>query len=474
MNAIETCEPQSELPPTQSAVRMERPIVYYDVGRKDYWILNNRKDWISVNETALKRLLRGAGFSAKQKDGERLSDLDECLTKIQLCFDVAYAGPLAGCKTGLFEEGGQRILVTNSPKLAEPKRGDFPILQQFLDTLLEREEIPYVKGWLKIAYESLRAGHCRPGQLLVLAGERNSGKSLFQKVITEILGGRAGKPYRYMSGGTDFNGELFGVEHLIIEDEVASTDIRARRHFGARIKDFTVNEIQSCHAKNRQAIQLRPFWRVSLSLNEEPENLMILPPMDESLADKIILLRTLKAKLPPTFSPEERERFWQALVAEIPAFLWDLTHWEIPRELRCERFGIKHFHDPELLQALHELTPEAKLLALIDAAFNEGPLDPNGFEGTAEKLQGLLLTSPLHSHEAKRLLDWPSAAGTYLGRLVQKCPDRVNRTRTANERTWRVTPPISNDAVMDCFSLPTDRGNSPFQVEGPKPELMTP
>jgi hypothetical protein len=36
---------------------------------------------------------------------------------------------------------------------------------------------------------------------------------------------------------------------------------------------------------------LKPFWRLSITLNDEPENLLILPPLDESLGDKIMLLR---------------------------------------------------------------------------------------------------------------------------------------------------------------------------------------
>lgn len=34
-----------------------------------------------------------------------------------------------------------------------------------------------------------------------------------------LLGGRMGKPFLYLSGQTPFNGNLFGSEHLSIEDE---------------------------------------------------------------------------------------------------------------------------------------------------------------------------------------------------------------------------------------------------------------
>src|SRR5258708_40122450 len=122
-----------------------------------------------------------------------------------------------------------------------------------------------------------------------------------------------------MAGLTHFNKDLFAAEHLMIEDEVASTAIKHRRHFATRIKDFTVNEVQSCHAKGRDAISLRPFWRLTISLNDEPENLLILPPIDESLEDKIMLLKVRNFRMPlPTVTLENREGLWNALIAELP------------------------------------------------------------------------------------------------------------------------------------------------------------
>jgi hypothetical protein len=51
----QVAQPEQSAP---SAPRMETPEVYYDVGRKDYWIQNTRKAWITVNETGLKRQMR--------------------------------------------------------------------------------------------------------------------------------------------------------------------------------------------------------------------------------------------------------------------------------------------------------------------------------------------------------------------------------------------------------------------------------
>ncbi|MFZ3374804.1 MAG: BT4734/BF3469 family protein, partial [Chthoniobacterales bacterium] len=283
----------------QNAANNQSKIMHahYDSGKKCYWTQNSRGGWIEINEQSLRRILKDSGFNATPTQGQSLSQVDQKLIEIQLQQDVAYAGPLAGYQRGVLECYGNRILVTTSPKLIEPKAGDWPVLNQFLQNLLidgAYDQRPYVFAWLRLAYEALRAGHRRPGPVMGLAGPRNSGKSLLQNLFTVILGGRVAKPYRYMSGHTDFNGELFSAEHLMIEDEAPSTDLRSRRALGAHIKAFTVNETQSCHVKNRQALTLSPFWRVSISVNDEPENLMILPPISDSeydsLGDKIILL----------------------------------------------------------------------------------------------------------------------------------------------------------------------------------------
>ena len=416
---------------------------YYDTGRKFYWIENDRAGWIEITETSLRRHLHAAGISPNCPDGEIISPLDRKLIELQTKFDVAYAGPLAGHPKGMYEISGNRILVSSSPKLIEPEKGGWPLIKNLLANLFAdplHDQRPYVIGWSKVAVAALRARQHHPGQALALAGKIESGKSLFQNLITEMLGGRVAKPYRYMRDATDFNGELFGAEHLMIEDEIASTDIRTRRNFGARIKEITVNQMQSFHAKHRQAITLTPFWRLTISLNDEPENLLILPPIDESLVDKIMLLKVHKKPMPmPTHTQAQKTAFWNALLAELPAFLWFLDQWEIPAELKCERFGITHFHHPELLAAIETLAPETRLLALIDAELFTGPVN-SAWEGTAEELERRLINGQ-SAHEARRLLDWNNATGTYLGRLEKKYPDRIQKDRTTHKRLWRITPP---------------------------------
>jgi hypothetical protein len=443
-------EPVTTIP---TVSRNGKPVqAHYESGKKSFWTTNSRGGWIEVNESSLRRLLRTQGFRAKASEGESVSEVDRKLTDIQVENDVAYAGPLAGHRRGVVECFGNRILVTTSPKIIEPSAGDWPTLRTLIGNLLsdgDYKQQEYVFGWLKFAYEALRSNRMRPGPVLVLAGPRNCGKSLLQKIFTEILGGRVAKPYRYMCGRTDFNGELFGAEHLMVEDETPSVDLRSRRSLGAHIKAFTVNEAQSCHAKNRQALTLAPFWRVSISVNDEPENLMILPPMSDSeqdsLGDKIILLRAKKAEMPMRSEElDEREAFWRTLVSELPAFLDFLVKWKVPDEMRHSRYGISTWQHPQLLAALDALAPETRLLSLIDEViFTDNSADEGGikiirhdeWDGNAERLERLLRASDFGS-EAQRLLSWPTATGTYLARLEAKMPERVHKARTSGSRDW--------------------------------------
>ena len=438
------------------------PPVYYDAGGQIYWIQNARVEWIRVNETSLRRHLRMHGFSEKRAERELLSPLDRCLNDIQCKCDVAHAGPLAGYRKGLVEISGQRILVTSSPRLIKAEQRPHPVLDRLLTNMLGIKQLNYFIGWLKIGYECLADNTKRPGQVLVLAGPRDSYKSLLQNLITLILGGRCAKPYRYMSGATEFNGDLFGAEHLMIEDDIASCYIRARRNFGARIKDFTVNEFQSCHPKNRQALSLTPFWRLSVSVNDEPENLMIMPPLDDSLKDKLIILKVSKQPPPmPTVTHEERQKFWQILRDELPGFIWDLLHWEIPAEIQSGRFGVLHYHHPDLLQALEESAPETKLLAIIDTAFKEDVLkNDTDFTGTAEELESKL--RPAYPDATRHLFNWSNSVGTYLGRLAAKHPHRVEQNRTKSERLWKVSPPEKQQVQCEAVN-----GESETNVEPP-------
>jgi hypothetical protein len=339
-----------------------------------------------------------------------------------------------------------RILVTNEPRLIVPAQKDWPTLNTFITQLYGGQIEPYadaqlnvVYGWLKIAYESFRDRRWFPGQALAIAGPVESGKSLFQNLVTEIMGGRAAKAVLFLQGRTDFNGELFGAEHLILEDEAASTLYHDRKALGVNIKNIAANRIHPCHAKHRQIVNLAPWWRLSISLNDRAERLLILPPLDEDIRDKVILLRAMPYPMPmPVETAEQKEQFWNQLMAEVPGFLWFLTQtFHITPEWAARRYGVVSFQHPSLLSLLEELSPSNHLLALIDLA-QIWEIQSNIWEGTALELRAILMEHHKTSRDAVRLLSWPNACGQYLNDLCESHPERVKFFRSKDRRWYKI------------------------------------
>lgn len=409
------------------------PELWYDSGGRGYWMKMPSNRFLCLDKKDSSVHLIHAGLDVEEQTGP-LKAVDRVFMVSRLERAVDYAGPLAGHRVGAYvTPAGNRVLVTSEARsdvFEKPKSTskNCPMIEKFLLELLGPEQLVPFLCWLKIARATLVAGDFRPGQLVVLAGPSNCGKSLCQALITEILGGRSAKPYRYMIGETSFNGDLAAAEHLMIEDESASTDIRARRKFGASIKDFTVCDEMSVHAKGRQAITLRTFKRLSLSVNDEAENLMILPPMDASLTDKIMLFKCNRANL----QSDDRKENWRLLVADLPAFLDSLFTMRVPKAMVCPRFGIVAYHNPEILEMIDAIAPEIRLLNLIDEVLKESDYP---WKGSAEELEKRLRSSAF-GFAVEKLLYFSSATGTYLSRLAFRFPARFEARKNKGRTTW--------------------------------------
>jgi hypothetical protein len=258
------------------------------------------------------------------------------------------------------------------------------------------------------------------------------------------------KPYLYFCGATPFNGELLEAEHLMIEDDIANTDFRSRRNFGNRIKQIAANEGQVCHAKHKQALTLNPFWRITVSCNDEAENMMILPPMDPSLSDKLMLLKVAKAPMPmPTRTDNERRAFREAIASELPHYLDFLRKMEIPPEIRGNRFGVLTYQNPELLCCLNELSPEFQLLELIDSHldFKEGKR-----RGLASELQAdIEVLAP--GNQTRNLFSYAGACGALLSHLVNKMPERVRSTKSKGKTYYTILAPEGHDVLPEAGNI---------------------
>ena len=418
------------------------PIYYEPSAQKDYLIPNATGGFVRVRKSTVVTLLTAGGYSDQKQQGG-ISEIDEVLLRIQTEQAVEYVGPLAGYQAGYYLE--IHALVTSSPVLVEPVAGEWPILKQLLDNLFGAEQLPYVFGWLQAARTQYRDGIWMSGQAFVLCGPAGAGKNLFRLIASIMFGGetRVGHPYHFMTGGTTFNSDMFAGEILAIEDESESRKRDARIKFGSSIKQIVANKDHWHHRKYAEAAHASPLWRLIISLNDNPERLAVLPPIEEDIEDKIMLFKVRKYPMPmPTSTAQEQAAFKAVLVAELPAFVHFLESWEIPEELKSPRFGIIHYHHPDLIRELDQIAPEFKLLEMIEETLFDTPLSCNDWEGKSEELARILKQkeSPC-GYEARRLLENTGRCGTYLGRLQKKHPTRISFRTVNGYKIWTICKP---------------------------------
>jgi len=425
-------------PERQAETQRTPSPTWWSTSARAFVMQNDRDQYIHVSPDMFRKHLRRWGFSTRAAPDELIAPADDVMLDVQTIRDVDYSGPLAGYNAGITSCNGHRALVTKPPQriVAEPRA--HPMIEQILEQMLcldDADQRAYFYGWLKMAEKSVRLSTPMPGQAVVFAGPRNAGKNFVQDMITAILGGRVARPYQWIIGRTNFNADLFEAEHLMIADEVPFQDLASRRVFGSKIKDIAVNSVQTCHGKFVNAIHLMPCWRLTISLNNEDENLLMLPPLDASLKDKIMLFKVQCAEMPmPCNSPLERASFWDAILKELPGFVQFLQDWEIPEELNDSRLGICAYHHPDIVKIVEDMSPESRLMELIEATVLIG----GDFEGTLPELEARLLSDTIFGRQVAKLLSFPNALQTYMRRLKKAYPLRIEACRTESARFWRV------------------------------------
>ncbi len=342
----------------QSYWRMERDGRYGKLGRED-----------------VKLELKARGLSARVAKGAtcEVSQVDAALLDIQRNNRVTYAAPFCGRPAGLYQENGEAVLATDSPSLIAAGDGDCTPLEIFFRNLLGAGVDPHAEeqfcvfvAWLKRWRQALaNPGEHLPGQALFLVGPKACGKSLSQTLLTRLCGGREADPSAWLSGRSEFNGSLWGAEHLAMSDANVEDSYAARRALRDAVKRIVANPTQPCHRKHRNEINLRPVWRLTVSANPDADSATILPPLDESTADKVIYL---KCYPPPSPFPtaDGGAAFLASLRAAMPAFLSAVESVDVPAALRGERFGLREWQHPEIKAMLENVHPDADAAGMID------------------------------------------------------------------------------------------------------------
>ena len=185
--------------------------------------------------------------------------------------------------------------------------------------------------------------------------------------MTGILGGAFVDPTQYMTSVTSFNSDLFAAPHQLIADSLHSNDPKTRAILENAIKMVSANHGQRIHGKGKEALnQIDPFWRLTVSLNDDGPGLSVLPRPDGSMADKMLLFRASRPDDMPYTDEEMKTLYVPAIKNAIPAFVYYLLYeHRIRPELKTDRAGIVPYQHPDLVA---ELVAESREAIVVDRA----------------------------------------------------------------------------------------------------------
>ena len=482
--------PERKLANELTSLDSNDPDFLYDERTSKFFVTNRSGDWVGLKENAFRRHLRGLAKSQKKDKDETLAELEQIVEDTELDNRVSYAGPLAGHWKGVTRMDGNDVLITVSPQLIDPQEPDedddvlpdggrllgkhdcrgWSILGQVMKNMLSHESIGdvqlerymiYMAHVLDCLYTRQRSKIIA----LMVAGEVDCGKTLlFNDIHRALFGGRVGKPYDWFIGKENFNDDILGSVLLTVDDEVNNTHMEARNTLGEKLKRMVANSEHRIRGMHKSGFILQPLWAPCVMVNLEPANLLVLPPIEEDNADKFMIFKGYSQRMPmPSVSKSEQRTFWAQLMKELPKFVWWIQNkWISPRELEA-RFGVKHYHHPEVVEELMKLSPAWITWDLLqrtvfkDTTFHQNLVTKEMFEGnewmgTASDLRSYLLDIRSQGEDDRPRLNQEDVKGVgnpqWLGRRIEKLskrfPDSVKHIKTRSHRYIHLIAPLGD------------------------------
>lgn len=375
---------------------------------------------IKCVETGLTRHLRPQYSDAK----ELVRAVKGTIAGRELDGGIQWSGSIAGHPQGMAaDHEGKPILILSEAQIPQPVKGDCSIITGIITDALKKDEaLITFMSWLAGRYQAVREHVHIPSPMLVMAGRVNSGKSLIAWIIAQLLGGRTANPYSSWSGGIMWNDDLIGAELLLIDDCTGNTDIRARRTFGAAFKEAMYPHVVQLRKRHSSSISVRPVWACVCCCNDTPEALQIIPPLEDDMSDKLILLHCVGVTLGiDTSTPSGKKELQSIIRRELPAFAAELTAWVTPEAFRDSRSGVLAWRDDDLIDSVDSNSPARRLETLLQAALeNRGIWHDLPRQFTAIEIETRLTDhqSPVRD-QCRVLFHWHGACGSALSRLAK-------------------------------------------------------
>ena len=390
--------------------------------------------------------------------GLKPTEVDAALAMVQTQKRVDAAVPLAYWPTGIVPLMGKRVINTFSRSVIPPhqKESDwgqgFPKLSDFFGQFFEKvggsdTQLVHFLAWMRRFYASCLDRKPVPGQVMFIAGDVSQGKTFLSNVVMNRIFGGSVDASSYLLGETSFSGHLFESALWTIDDTKPSQD-GAHSRYSAMIKKIPANQLFLYNEKYAKSKMIPWLGRVVVSCNLDAESLRILPDVETSLLDKIMLLKVA------TREYFDFKNLIKDLDDELPHFLRWLIDWDPleddPGVIEASRYEVASYHHPELLASAREVTDSHSFLELL-SLFMEDFCQSSGQEkwiGTpTELLRNLMMDDSL-----KGLVNGMSAKAA--GRRLAQLKNHGAPLKQLRKDSWRMWE-IQRDLVSWQSEMPT-------------------
>jgi hypothetical protein len=373
--------------------------IFYD--EKHYFSKNSQGIWcIDPKENIVGLLKQERGLSDIKRKGDTTTEIERGLVYIQRNQRIKTAAPFAFYPEGEITVLGEKVLNTHTRKALapSPEPGDFPWIANFLHNLfLTEDQLVYFISWLSYFYRSCYLRAPRSGHCVFIAGGTSVGKTFLSRGIIGGLVGGFCEANQFLMGEDTFNSELFDCGLWCIDDASIASDFKAHKRFSEMIKRIVANPSIRCNGKFLKANTVAWQGRIIITLNTDAESVRMLPDLDISLREKIMIFRTVEVSKIAFMTQDKMEAM---LARELPLFARYLLDYQIPVECQSAdpRFGVRNYLEPSLVNTANQSSISGTFAEILEeftrAHFTEREPHADKWEGTALQLHKSIMLDP--------------------------------------------------------------------------------
>ena len=416
----------------------------YDGNR--YWVKADSGRWFDHPKENMVPRLKKAGFSDSKVKGQSLSPLEDTLLTIQDQRRVDGAAPFLYYRDSFVDHRGKTYINTSSTRAMTPSGtgevddSKWPFLSGYLAEFLEDDPaypvdaLHYLLAWMKRMWEPSLDHDPQAGQMVVVAGAADTGKTLFGKHVLGPMMGGSGDATKFVTGQTDFNRDLLHYGLWRIDDSPAPGTESDHSKFSDTLKTLVANGECNFRAMYRDNVTVAWHGRVFLTCNLDADAQGILPRLTPTILDKTLLFKARSRD--PGFFPADVER---VIELELPFFLdWLKNSYTVRPETvpPSNRFGVRPFHHHEIMGTSRQMSPEQNLADLIDMWAEEMvAMDPKVTSWCGNPTR--LLVCMGESERVRHALPRSSVAmGKFLKKLKENEYWRLSWNNTGNANVY--------------------------------------